>query len=123
MRKNPLLLAFLAVALLAMVGQAQSSANREDHRTFEKETETRQATFEVPAMTKKAQVRVQVVLRSGKASWVLRDPKGVARLSGECGKGHVDVNTGEVDAIAGTWVLDIKLENATGTSQVNWESR
>jgi hypothetical protein len=122
MRRNSLFLSFLALALLVMAGQAQSSSNREDHQTFTDKTDTRRLALDVPAMTKKARLRVNVVLQSGKVSWVLRDPNGVAHITGEGSHGHLAGDTGEMEAIAGTWVLEIKLDNATGTSQVNWAS-
>jgi hypothetical protein len=123
MRRNPSLLSFLAVALLVVVSQAESQMKREDHQTFTNKTDVNQITFDVPAATKKLRLRVKVVLQSGKVSWVLRDPNGTAHISGDGSRGHLAVDTGEIDAIAGAWVFEIKLDNASGTSQVNWASQ
>jgi len=122
MRRNPFLLSILAVALLVMVSQAESKTDREDHQSFTNKTDVRQLTFDVPAMTKKLRLRVKVVLQSGRASWVLRDPNGTAHINGAGSSGHLAGDTGEIEAIAGAWVLELKLDNATGTSQVNWAS-
>lgn len=122
MRRNPILLSFLTMALLVMVSQAESKTNREDHQSFTNKTDTNQITFDVDTGTKKLRLRVKVVLQSGKVSWVLRDPNGAAHISGDGSRGHLAGDTGEIDAIAGAWVLEIKLDNASGTSQVNWAS-
>lgn len=122
MRRNPILLSFLTIALLVVVSQAESKTNREDHQSFTNKTDISQITFDVTAETKKLRLRVKVVLQSGKVSWILRDPNGTAQISGDGSRGHLAGDTGEIDAIAGAWVFEIKLDNASGTSQVNWAS-
>ena len=121
MKRNPLLLTLLAAALLVTVSQAQTKIDKDYHHTFTDETKTRQLTFEVPAMTTKARLRVKMHIKSGKASWGLRDPNGVTRINGE-GRGQINTDTGELEAITGAWVLEIKLEHATGSGQVNWSN-
>lgn len=121
MRRHLILSAFLPLALLVAISQAQSKTDKDLHGTFTRETNTRQATFDVPEMTKKVRLRLKMEVKSGKASWLLRDPNGAVRIQGEI-NGHLSADTGELKAITGAWMLEIKLDNATGTSQANWAS-
>ena len=86
------------------------------------ETRTREIKLPSSEGSNKASLKVKATIKSGLTHWTLRDPNGKARLNGGISKGDLLLDTGELDAIKGTWTLQIELESATLSYEINWRT-
>jgi hypothetical protein len=114
-----LLLVFLA---LVQIGCAQSVSHsgtnsKSENRSrsdFTAETESRTVTLDVrPAMTS-VDLDVQVTLSGGSATLRLADPNGDVRWEEEIVAPASYSESRHFEAVAGEWMLEVSLEDATG---------
>lgn len=86
------------------------------------EARTREASLPASEPSKKAHLKVKAKIESGEADWILRDPNGKARLTGRGQRGHLTLDSGELEGIKGTWTLQIEIRNATLDYEIHWRT-
>ncbi len=114
------LAALLIVLSLAVVVLAQSSSKLQEIVDFTKETKTKRIELKVHNSATRARLRVRSVVESGRIEWTLRDSRGVAKQNVELGRGTTNLDTGEMKAEGGVWVLELTLQNASGHYELDW---
>lgn len=112
------------VLLLLILLLAHSASGSDKLELTGKATdETRTKEIKLPATepSSKAHLKVTATIESGEVIWTLRDPNGKARLTG--GKrGDITLDSGELQAIKGTWVLQIEMKGATFNYEIRWRT-
>jgi hypothetical protein len=133
----PLVIAMIALALLQTAclratpgpdgsgprpGNSSRSTNNSRSK-FTAKSEVR--TFELdvkPDMTQMT-LDLDIKLDSGTIALILTDPQEEVRLEKEfTGSTHLD-EVFHYEPIAGTWTLEMTLEDATGSYHVKWKAR
>jgi hypothetical protein len=114
---------FGLLALISFDVRPAGHSNVEEVERFKARTDTVRYELTSPDGAATARQRVLAVIEGGSAKWSLVDPDGRTRIQGE-GSGNIQTDTGEIeDPVAGTWILTLDLQNATGHYQVNWTAR
>jgi hypothetical protein len=111
---------FLALLLLAPESHSQTDADLSRSDGFINKTDSLQLTLDITDSTKTTRVLVKTNVKSGRIEWTLRDPSGVARLTGEADAGKVRWDTGDLQPMVGTWIFEMKLKKASGSYNVRW---
>jgi hypothetical protein len=111
---------FLALLLLAPEIHSQTDAHLSRSDGFTNKTDSLQLTLDITDLTKTTRVLVQTNVKTGRIEWTLRDPSGVARLTGEASAGKVKWDTGDLQPMVGTWTFEMKLKKASGSYNVQW---
>jgi len=119
--------AFVLFGLLALISfdvRPAGHGDVEEVERFKGSSEIVRYELTSPEGAANARQRVRVVLESGSAAWTLVDPGGRAVIQGEGSSGEIETDTGEIEKpLAGTWVLTLTLQDATGHYRVNWTAR
>jgi hypothetical protein len=118
-----LFLAFLALVQAACV-QSSGTHSKSDSRSrssFAGESEVRIDTLDVrPAMTRTS-LDVRVTLSEGAMTLVLTDPQGDVQWEEEIVAPARYRESIEHELITGEWTLEITVEDATGSYDIEWE--
>jgi hypothetical protein len=120
-KKLFLLCLALAISIFAQGVLASEELNYSGKLTDE--TRTREIKLPATEPANKASLKIKATIKSGQTSWTLRDPNGKVRLTGSISKGDLALDSGELDAIKGTWTLQIDLESATLSYELHWRTR
>ena len=108
------------VLLVALVGSGSQCALLGEHfslmketNSFKKATETRVFKHPVKADAKTAELKAEVTLSSGAATFRLRDAEGKVRWEKQLGIGTFS-EAQHFGANAGTWQVELDLKGASG---------
>jgi hypothetical protein len=112
----------LLLALLAFTRTAGGSDRLELSGKATNETRMKKISLPSSELSTKAHLNVKALLESGQAALVLRDPNGKARLTGRVTRGNITLDSGELEAIKGTWILQIEMRNATLDYEIRWRT-
>jgi hypothetical protein len=84
-------------------------------------------TFELqltdPQGSKMARLKINGQIKSGSSVWTLRDPNGKSVFTAESDKAELSLDSGDLNVIAGTWTLQVAVNNATIDFEVHWSIR
>jgi hypothetical protein len=96
---------------------SQSELTREEKFTGQRNV--REYRFTINTEDGEVDLNVSAEIKHGLLRWELVDPTGVERASIRTTE-HASMNTSDMKAIKGEWLLRVTLENATGKYQVHW---
>jgi hypothetical protein len=108
-------------ALLALtLAAAAETINRTSHKaTFEGKTETRRMELQVAEADRRVRLSVKFSLTGGELRLKLRDARGQVRQDVVLSRASkYEVGTGDMEAIAGLWTLEVGLKDATGSYEM-----
>jgi beta-lactamase regulating signal transducer with metallopeptidase domain len=71
----------------------------------------------------KARLKINGQIESGNAIWTLRDPNGKSAFTAESNKAEVSLDSGDLDLIPGTWILQVELKKGSLDFEVLWNTR
>jgi len=120
-----LLLVFLSLVQAACVqsygSKAHSESNSLSRSDFAEKSEVRVDTLDVrPAMTRTS-LDVRATLSEGSMKLVLTDPKGMVQWEDEIVAPARYNQILEHELIEGEWTLEIALQGATGSYDIQWK--
>lgn len=122
-----LLLVFLVLVQVAC-GQSSrrlgthSKSEHQSRGDFTRETETKVDTLEVkPGMTT-IKLDVYAKLSSGSMRLLLTDPNGEVRWEEEIAGPDRYKEVQKFDPVVGDWTLELTLEDATGSYDIQWSA-
>ena len=86
---------------------------------FTNQTDIREYRFTLDTDNGDVHLTVNAEIKHGSLRWELIDPRGAVRTRIGTTE-HASMNTSDIKAIKGEWVLRVTLESATGKYQVHW---
>jgi hypothetical protein len=130
MKRGCLLMGFLLLVFLSLVqaacvqsygSKAHSESNSLSRSDFAEKSEVRVDTLDVrPAMTRTS-LDVRATLSEGSMKLVLTDPKGMVQWEDEIVAPARYNQILEHELIEGEWTLEIALQGATGSYDIQWK--
>ena len=121
-----IVLALLVVALAALPGCLSDGHHGRTHTSqqgLQATTNTDTVTHELPDTAEKFSLSIEIMADAGTFKWELTDPNGVAQWEGRADAGQKVKETRPLDLIVGEWSLDIRMENAGGSYDIEFISR
>ncbi len=103
--------------------QVSKERNTKYGVTLSGETKTRELKLQADQWAKKARLKINGRIESGNSIWTLRDPNGKSAFTAESDKGDLSLDSGDLDVIPGTWILQIEFKNGTFDFVVDWNNR
>lgn len=86
---------------------------------FTNQTDVREYRFTLDTDNGDVHLTVNAEIKHGSLRWELIDPTGAVRTRIGTTE-HASMNTSDIKAIKGEWLLRVTLESATGKYQVHW---
>jgi major membrane immunogen (membrane-anchored lipoprotein) len=117
------LLLALAIALTACSNFSQSRSSHHAHSHFsDPKSTTERFDLEVKDADDITKLRLQLEVDEGKMSWILKDPDAEVQWEDEVGAGDDMDEERRFEPIPGDWTLEIVIEDAAGSYDVEWSS-
>jgi len=76
-----------------------------------------------PQGSKMARLKINGQIKSGNSVWTLRDPNGKSVFTAESGNAELSLDSGDLNAVPGTWTLQLEVKYATLDFEVQWSLR
>ncbi len=76
-----------------------------------------------PKESKLARLKINGQIKSGSSVWTLRDPNGKSVFTAESGNAELSLDSGDLNAVPGTWTLQLEVKYATLDFEVYWSLR
>jgi HEAT repeat protein/beta-lactamase regulating signal transducer with metallopeptidase domain len=76
-----------------------------------------------PQGFKMARLKINGQIKSGASVWTLRDPNGKSVFTAESGNAELSLDSGDLNAVPGTWILQLEVKTATLDFEVHWSLR
>src|SRR5262245_56640598 len=76
-----------------------------------------------PKGSKMARLKINGQIKSGSSVWTLRDPNGKSVFTAESGNAELSLDSGDLNAVPGTWTLQLEVKYATLDFEVQWSLR
>jgi hypothetical protein len=72
-----------------------------------------------------ARLKINGQIKSGSCAWTLRDPNGKSAFTAESNNGELSLDSGDLDAIPGTWILQVEADVKNGSIdfKIHWNTR
>jgi hypothetical protein len=70
-----------------------------------------------------ARLKINGQIKSGASVWTLRDPNGKSVFTAESGNAELSLDSGDLNAVPGTWTLQLEVKMATLDFEVHWSLR
>jgi beta-lactamase regulating signal transducer with metallopeptidase domain len=83
-------------------------------------TKTLELKFQAAQPLKKARLKINGQIKSGAAIWTLRDPNGKSAFTAESNKAELSLDSGDLELIPGTWILQLELKKGLLDFEVLW---
>ncbi len=127
-QRSPRFARFLPAVAVLMIGCAwlAAAATRGDRQeSFVLEGQSLERSFEytVAPGTVSVEVELEATIASGDISGCVIDPRGKERMCLHLERGNGRGSTGKVEALAGTWRLDVSAAGARGRGVARFSSR
>jgi hypothetical protein len=73
---------------------------------------------------KVARLKINGQIKSGSCVWTLRDPNGKSAFTAESNNAELSLDSGDLEAIPGTWILQVEADVKNGTIdfKVHWNT-
>jgi len=126
--RSPRFARFLPAVAVLMIGCAWLAAaathgNREESFTLEGQSLERTFEYQVAPGTVGIEVELEASVASGDISGCVIDPRGKERMCLRVERGNGRGSTGKVEALPGTWRLEISATGARGRGIARFTSR
>jgi hypothetical protein len=116
---SPLSIATGAVASRPVTAVPATSEKLEKDESFTDQSKVEEYKFNIDNSTGMVHLKVEAEIQHGRVRWELIDPSGTVRSRvGTTERGSMD--TDDIKAIKGEWLLRMTLEEATGKYHVRW---
>jgi HEAT repeat protein len=103
--------------------QAEKSGELKTNGRFTNVTRTEELSLPARQLFKIARLKINGRIKSGSSVWTLRDPNGKSVFTAESGNAELSLDSGDLNAVPGTWKLQIEVKNATLDFEVLWSTR
>jgi hypothetical protein len=116
------------VLLVAIIGglsvdvRSHSRSRLEESQLFQRSSEIMRYQMNAADGMSRARLRVVLKMEAGRVDWTLTDPSGREIFAGSGTRGRNVGDTGNLDPIPGTWTLELRLQDATGEFNVDWNA-
>ncbi|HKQ93281.1 MAG TPA: HEAT repeat domain-containing protein [Blastocatellia bacterium] len=121
-----------AVQALGEIGesldQSSTAQKSRDYRgagSLSGVTRTLEIKLQANQSGKVARLKINGQINSGSCVWTLRDPNGKSAFTAESNNGELSLDSGDLDAIPGTWILKLEVDVKNGTIdfKTHWNTR
>jgi HEAT repeat protein len=107
--------------------QASTAQKSRDYRTAGRlsgVTRTLELKLQAYQSDKVARLKINGQIKSGSCVWTLRDPNGKSAFTAESNNAELSLDSGDLEAIAGTWILQVEADVKNGTIdfKVHWNT-
>lgn len=87
-------------------------------------TRTLELKLQADQWAKVARLKINGQIKSGSCVWTLRDPNGKSAFTAESNNAELSLDSGDLDAIPGTWILQVEADVKNGTIdfKVHWNT-
>jgi beta-lactamase regulating signal transducer with metallopeptidase domain len=88
-------------------------------------TRTLELKFQAYQSDKVARLKIDGQIKSGSCVWTLRDPNGKSAFTAESNNGELSLDSGDLNAINGTWILQVEADVKNGSIdfKIHWNTR
>jgi hypothetical protein len=100
-----------------LVGDAQPELKKDE--SFTNETKVAEYRFRLDSSSDMVHLKVSAEVEHGLVRWELIDPTGEVRANIGTTE-HASMDTTNIQAIKGEWLLRVTLQDATGRYHINW---
>ena len=100
-----------------LVADAQTELKKDE--TFTNETKVVEYRFRLDSSSEMVHLNISAEVEHGLVRWVLIDPTGQVRARIGTTE-RASMNTSDIQAIKGEWVLRMTLQDATGHYKIHW---
>jgi len=101
-----------------LVADAQTELKKDE--SFTNETKVVEYRFRLDASTDMVHLNISAEVEHGGVRWELIDPTGAVRASIGTTE-RASMNTTDIQAIKGEWLLRMTLQDATGRYKIHWQ--
>jgi HEAT repeat protein len=109
---------------LAQESTAQKSRDTKSAGRLAGVTRTIELKLQADQSDKVARLKINGQIKSGSCVWTLRDPNGKSAFTAESNNAELSLDSGDLDAIPGTWILQLEadVKNGTINFKVHWNT-
>jgi beta-lactamase regulating signal transducer with metallopeptidase domain/HEAT repeat protein len=110
---------------LAQASTAQKSRDLHTAGRLSGVTRTLELKLQAYQSDKVARLKLNGQIKSGSCVWTLRDPNGKSAFTAESNNGELSLDSGDLDAIPGTWILQVEADVKNGSIdfKIHWNTR
>jgi len=110
---------------LAQASTAQKSRDTNTAGRLSGVTRTLELKLQAYQSDKVARLKINGQIKSGSCVWTLRDPNGKSAFTAESNNAELSLDSGDLEAIPGTWILQVEADVKNGTIdfKVHWNTR
>ena len=109
---------------LSQASTAQKSRDTKTAGSIAGVTRTFELKLQADQSDKVARLKINGHIKSGGCVWTLRDPNGKSAFTAESNNAELSLDSGDLDAIPGTWILQLEADVKNGTVEfkVHWNT-